>query len=243
MSKLAIAAAVTATLAAGGLLVATATRGSDAHARNTGGTPGADGTRHATAGDPGGGALAGADRGHAARPASVLATAPKRAGGSQAAGGAVAHTANDCATVGRYLAELEADMTHGPSERPDEATCEQCAGHYRTQCETEGWSVQRRICTLAAGDVINAHLCAGAGPAGAPADADVPAELTCSMLGAHIATTVHAAGWHTDVLDMPQQVAAACDMAGWPLELRRCFAAGTTVDALQACVVPPDQNH
>ena len=45
------------------------------------------------------------------------------------------NAANDCAAVGRYLAELEADTTHGPDHRPDEATCEKCENHYSAICE------------------------------------------------------------------------------------------------------------
>ncbi|MBA3500306.1 MAG: RNA polymerase sigma factor, partial [Deltaproteobacteria bacterium] len=67
-----------------------------------------------------------------------------------------AAAANDCATVGRHLAELEGDATHGPDHRPDEAQCEACASVYTQRCESGSWSVERRNCTLAASDLFNA---------------------------------------------------------------------------------------
>jgi RNA polymerase sigma factor (sigma-70 family) len=158
------------------------------------------------------------------------------------AGAATASTAGatDCAAVGRHLAELEADATHGPSDRPDEATCEKCAGHYTTQCESGDWSLERRTCTLAAADLVNAHLCAG-NPAKVSADtkpAEIPANLTCTALGAHIGPIVDAAHLYPGVSDMAQQIDAACEMANWTLELRQCFAASTTVDGLKDCFMP-----
>ena len=144
----------------------------------------------------------------------------------------------DCNAVGRHLAELEADATHGPTNRPDEATCEKCALHYSTACESQGWSAERRACTLAAGDLLNAHLCAGAAPQASAPTGELAPALQCTTLGAHIADVVHAAGLFPDVTDMNQQVDSACQLGSWPLELRQCFAAGTTVDALQACIDP-----
>lgn len=49
---------------------------------------------------------------------------------------------------------------------------------------------------------------------------------------------VKAAGMHTDVADLPQQIEAACDLGGWSIELRNCFVAATTIDALQSCMMP-----
>ena len=143
----------------------------------------------------------------------------------------------DCTTLGRHLAELEADTTHGAEHRPDEATCDLCASHYVKQCESEGWTAERRACAMAAGDLINAHLCAGNVPKTQPTN--IPASLSCATLSAHIASTVQSAGIYADVKDMPQQIDAACEMGGWPITLRQCFASASTVPALQACIVPP----
>jgi len=41
---------------------------------------------------------------------------------------------------------------------------------------------------------------------------------------------------HADVTDLDQQIVAACDMGGWPLELRQCFGAANSVDTLKGCV-------
>lgn len=142
-------------------------------------------------------------------------------------------------SIGRHLAELEADTTHGPDHRPDEATCEQCAGHYIAQCENQGWTAERRACSAAASDLINAHLCAGgASQTTGNAAADIPPTLSCTALGQHIATTIQSAGLYPDVTDMHAQVTAACELGGWPIELRQCFVAGNSIAALQACVTP-----
>ena len=241
MSKLAIAAAVTMTLAGGGIFVATATRGGDAQARS--GTAAPRGV--APTDEHCGLSLAhlGHVLGSAARSANLPALTPTARAAVQPLGNAVmATTPNDCATVGRHLAELDADLTHGPSDRPDEATCEQCAAHYTNMCESGGWSAERRACTLAADDLINAHLCAGASSTGGAAG-DIPPELACSRLASHLSATVQADGMYEDVTDMPLQIEAACETSNWSVELRRCLAAGTTVDALQACIAPADTTH
>jgi RNA polymerase sigma factor (sigma-70 family) len=239
MHKLAIAAIVTATVGGGVALIVTASRG-DAHAR----TPSASSAEAAREAPTAGSTKAAAADSHGALCDLVermQQRAPSLAHGGGAAAGAVAASAeaNDCATVGAHLAELEGDTTHGPDDRPDEATCAQCAAHYSALCEAEGWSAERRTCTLAAGDLINAHLCAGGVPTTAAAQPSaLPASLTCAVLGPHLAGVAQGAGMHSDVPDMGEQVAAACELANWPVELRTCFAAATTVDALKGCIAP-----
>ncbi|HEX5062988.1 MAG TPA: sigma-70 family RNA polymerase sigma factor [Kofleriaceae bacterium] len=227
MHKLAIAAAVTATLGGAAALVLTTTH-SDAHAEP-----------HAAA------AHAALDNEHAAKGATaahshdgslcdvakrVQAHAPSLAPLIQS--GSMAES-NDCAAVGRHLAELQADTTHGPNAQPDEESFETCGAHYAANCESEHWSVDQRNCTLAAGDLINAHLCAGQVPQQAPTS--VPANLSCAVLGPQIAATIQAAGMHEDVTDLPQQVEAACDVGSWSMELRTCFAAASSIDTLKGC--------
>jgi hypothetical protein len=72
---------------------------------------------------------------------------------------------------------------------------------------------------------------------------NVPPHLACAVLGPQVATIVQTAGMHADVTDLPQQIEAACNVGNWPLELRTCFSTATTVDALQACVIPPGESH
>ena len=55
-------------------------------------------------------------------------------------------------------------------------------------------------------------------------------------------TIIQTAGLHEDVADLPQQIQAACEVGNWTIELRTCFAAGTTTDALQACILPDEQH-
>lgn len=240
MNKFAIAAIVTASVGGAGVLVATVSH-SDAKTKTpaasmrpapaqTAQNIGLDCAHDFLAGKTGNGHAK-----HSAQPAPSLLSLVSGAVESSAREGS-----EDCAAVGRHLAELEGDTTHGPSNRPDEATCAQCASHYQTMCESESWSADRRSCTLAAGDLINAHLCAGgaatASAAGKPTE--VPPSLSCAVLGKSIATTVQAAGMHTDVTDMPQQVEAACEMGGWSVELRQCFAAADSISKLQVCITP-----
>lgn len=237
MHKLALAAVVTASVGGAGFVVVTAARG-DAHAKSsaapqpsarTGAAPARDAAASARASEP------------APRSSHCMPSLAALVGGGSPSASEPA--ANDCAAVGRYLAELQADATHGPATRPDDASSEECAAQYTAQCESEGWSAERRSCTLAAADLINAHLCAGAVPTADP-PASIPPALTCALLGAQIAATAQGAGLHPDVTDMPQQIEAACEMGAWSLELRQCFAAASTLDALKACFAPAlEQAH
>jgi RNA polymerase sigma factor (sigma-70 family) len=239
MHKLAIAAIVTASVGGAGALVVTATR-SDAHAQTH--SAGAAGASHAGGGAAGQAATTAGGRKSGAL-CDLLGTLERRdpslaAGVTSTTTAASGGDGNDCASVGRHLAELEGDTTHGPNHRPDEDTCAKCAAHYTAACESEAWSVERRNCTLAAADLINAHLCAGGVAPTNEQPSAIPANLSCTTLGMHVAMTVQGAGLHTDVTDMPDQITAACDLGGWSLELRGCFAAASTLDALQACMMP-----
>jgi RNA polymerase sigma factor (sigma-70 family) len=238
MHKLAIAAAVTAVLGGGtALVVAAATRGSDAHAGTNGPslpTASASGTATAAAGGPSCDLLA-----ELGKRTKQQQTRHAGVTGSAAPGVMANVPATDCDTVGRHLAELEADMTHGPQKRPDEETSETCGGFYAAQCASEDWSGERRACALAAADLVNAHLCASA-PAAAAAESPgaLPPALACAALGQHLATVAHGGGMYTDVTDMDAQIAAACELGGWSLELRTCFGAAMSIDAATACVAP-----
>jgi hypothetical protein len=88
---------------------------------------------------------------------------------------------------------------------------------------------------VAAGDLINAHLCAGQVPS-EPAPSAVPPSLACAVIGPQIAATLQAGGFHEDVTDLPQQLEAACEVGNWSIELRTCFAGTTSIDALKACI-------
>lgn len=172
-------------------------------------------------------------------------TAPKAPTLATVMGGGSPNTqaSNDCAAVGRHLAELEGDTTHGPDHRPDPATCDKCAAHYTNECETQAWSDERRSCTLAAADLINAHLCAGGvRPTPDKSPTNVPPNLACKPLSQHLAAIAQSAGMHSDVADFPQQIEAACDLGSWSLELRQCFAGATTLSALEACIMPSDAS-
>ena len=234
MHKFALVAAATAAVGGAAFLIIIGSGG--AHAQTSAGA-------ERTATGPGTTAAArSATKGHAsAAPHGDPHCLPSLAalvGGASA--GANDSAGTDCATVGRHLAELEGDATHGPANRPDEETCEKCAAHYTAACESEGWSEERRSCTLAAADLINAHLCAGSAGTAPAADAptSIPAHLACAVLGTHVATTAQAAGFHSDVADLHEQIEAACELGKWSIELRQCFATATTIDALQACVMP-----
>ena len=235
MSKLAIIAAISTATVGGAILFGTAMHGSDAHAKPDSTAARDEAPCLTDFGKHLGGKTAAKSASSGASPAFLHAFASP----SLPASGAQASSApNDCGTVGRHLAELEADATHGPAHRPDEATCEKCAGHYSTICENETWSAERRACALAAADLLNAHLCAGAqAPAPAPTTALAP-ELACAALGASMGKTIHAGGLYTDITDMPQQIEAACTIANWSVPLRQCFAAASGIPALEACVDP-----
>lgn len=237
MHKLALAAVVTASIGGAGALIVTSAR-SDAHAQ----PPAHASTTtiaHGAHDNPVECALHAASHAIAAKPSSANAPHTPSLLGFVAASAGADQASNDCAAVGRHIAELEADATHGPDNRPDEATCETCAKHYKKQCENGNWSDERRNCTLAAGDLINAHLCAGTRPAATETPTNIPASLSCAVISQHIATTAQAAGFHDDITDLPQQIQSACDMGTWSIELRSCFAAAETIDALQACIGHP----
>lgn len=243
MNKLALAAIITASLGGAGVLVVTAARSSDAHA-NSAIRPPEPPTTVSTA--PSLDCALDGIRAHLANTGSTtIARKPPTLASVMSAGSTTsAHASNDCDSVGRHLAELEGDATHGPDNRPDPATCDKCAAHYKNECETGAWSDERRNCTLAAADLINAHLCAGgmrAAPEKAPTN--VPPQLACEPLGQHLGAIAQGAGMHADVADLPQQIEAACDLGSWSLELRQCFAAGTTLSALEACISPEQPTH
>ena len=229
MHKLAIAAVVTVTATGAGALVVTSTR-SAAHAEPK------LATREASA------KHAAPTAGHGAQHGSLCDQmerhAPSLASLVGGRASAMAADVNDCAAVGKHLAELQADATHGPDQRPDDESLDTCGSQYQSLCETQGWSADRRSCTLAAGDLINAHLCAGQVPASEP-PTSVPAELACSVIGPHVASLMQSAGFHQDMTDLPQQLEAGCNIGNWSLELRGCFAAATTIDALKACIHEP----
>lgn len=147
---------------------------------------------------------------------------------------------NDCAAVGDHLADLQDDATHGPDHRPEPESHETCSSTYTAICESESWSADRRSCVIAAGDLINAHLCAGQVPHD-DAPEDIPANLACSVLGPQVAATLQAGGFHDDVADLGEQIAAACDVGKWQLELRTCFGDATTIDTLKACIHVADE--
>ena len=236
MHKLASAALVTAAVSGVGALVVTASR-TDAHAVTH--SRAASKTSSSTS-DHAAGALCNLMEklhgGHAKTPSlHQWFAAPASAGADN----------NDCAAVGDHLADLQDDATHGPEHRADEESHETCSGQYKAICESENWSADRRSCVVAAGDLINAHLCAGQVPQnGGPQNdgpqteepANIPANLACSVLGPHVASTLQAGGFHEDVADLGDQVAAACEVGKWPLDLRQCFADATAIDALKACI-------
>lgn len=231
MHKLASAALVTAAVSGVGALVVTASR-TDAHAV----TPGAHSTSasNTSPSEHAAGSLYNIMEKLHGKP--TLSLRHFFAGVSAAAGG----DSNDCAAVGDHLAELQDDATHGPDHRPEHADHETCSGQYQAICEQESWSAERRSCVIAAGDLINAHLCAGQVPQN-DAPADVPANLACKVLGPHVASTLQAAGFHQDVADLGDQIEAACDVGKWSLDVRQCFADAATIDALKACIHVADE--
>ncbi len=240
MHKLLVAAIATAGLGGGALVVAAAaTRGGDAHAGTTA-------PPNAAAVTPSTTAIAPHASGHGCDLVAELAARVQRRAAVDRASPvpsplapnvAALAAATDCEAVGRHLADLEADVTHGPDDRPDDATGDQCAGFYAAQCASEDWSAEHRACALAAADLVNAHLCAGA-PAPGDGPPTIPPALACTELGAHLATITRRAGLYAEVPDLDQQVAAACEVGGWSIELRRCFAATSTIDAVTACMAP-----
>jgi RNA polymerase sigma factor (sigma-70 family) len=228
MHKLAIAAIATLSVGGAGALVISATR-SDAHAAP-------HPTTSITSSNPH--VAAGSTTAHVDHSQASMAALFSHVGQKPALGGAHAVTAtmdNDCAAVGQHLADLQADVTHGANARPEDDSYDHCAATYQANCETEHWSVDRRNCTLGAGDLINAHLCAGHIEASAP-PTTIPANLACDVLGPQVAATLQAGGFHKDVPDLGDQISAACDVGSWTIELRTCFAGATSVDALKSCL-------
>jgi RNA polymerase sigma factor (sigma-70 family) len=237
MHKLTIAAVATASLAGGGLVVVKAVDG--AHAKTSAASTTARDTSPNTAGTH----TAAAPIGAHAKPGTSCAPSLKALLGGL---GASAHAASDsdgdasdCEAVGEHLAQLEADAMHEPTNPRDEQTHVACAAYYVAQCEAGAWSEERRACTLAAADVVNAHLCAGRAPS-QPIEppAEIPASLSCAAISTHIGTTLHQGGLFSEVSDLPAQMEAACESGSWSLATRQCFVAATTVDALHACITP-----
>jgi hypothetical protein len=143
---------------------------------------------------------------------------------------AVAAGSTDCTAVGNHVADLE--TATGTGNDPA-----RCATDYTALCETEAWSLERRACTLAADDLMNAHLCAFS-QQGSADDAPIPPALACSVIAPHITPIVQNAGFYADVPDFAQQVEDACEAGSWSVALRQCFAAADTIDALHACMQP-----
>jgi RNA polymerase sigma factor (sigma-70 family) len=224
MHKLPIAAALAALAAAGGIAVVVATRSapaeasaSQAHASATAGPAAPTHTAQTTAGS------FGCMHPAAATPPSLPALLQPHKARAAIVG------ATDCTAVGNHLAALEPARTDHPPER--------CAADYAALCTSEGWSLERRTCALAADDVMNAHLCAFAQQT-PPDDAEIPASLACSVIAPHIAPIAQRAGFYADVPDFAQQIEDACDAGSWSLALRQCFAAAANIDALHACLQP-----
>jgi hypothetical protein len=238
MHKLAIAAALTATVGGAGALALTSTR-NDAHAETL--RAAVRGVAHeeragktTTTAHGGHGSLCDIMAKLQARASSPPSSLPSLIASGRSA---TAAESNDCVAVGRHLAELQADVTHGPNHRPDDASSDTCSSQYASTCESEAWSLARRNCVLGAGDLINAHLCADQ-VTNAQAPSSVPANLSCPVIAPQIAAVLQAAGMHDDVTDLPQQIEAACDVGTWSIELRSCFTAASSVDALKACIAP-----
>jgi RNA polymerase sigma factor (sigma-70 family) len=225
MQKLAIAALVTAATAAGGTAIATLARSGDARAS----AKPDDHPQTAAAGK------STEQHGHSCAPKLAAASRPSLpallAGGSKhTRATAAAFPANDCATVGRHLMDLE---TAVHDQDPD-----QCASNYASICEAEGWSVERRVCALAANDLVNAHLCAF-DTTGAP-DEVIPPALACSAVATHLAPIVQGAGFYADVADFAQQVEDACDADVWSVALRQCFISAQGIEELHGCIKPTE---
>lgn len=225
MHKLALAATLTAVAAGGTIAIVTATRTSDAEASAT---HAATTTASSTQASP-----------HAAHASPDTPSCMHHgAAGAPPALPALLHphrervtptAATDCAAVGKYLAELQ--LQTGASDDPV-----RCASDFAAMCEHDAWPLDRRACSLAAGDLLNAHLCAFSQQQGSAQDTDVPAALACSAVAAHITPIVQGAGIYADVPDFAQQVEDACEVGAWSTDLRQCFAAAQAIDGLHACL-------
>ncbi len=245
MPKIGIAVTLAAaTLGGAGLLVATSTNRDVAHAApaprtaldaTAAATHTATASKHTEACAPSWGSLR-----------SSMSSLLRRAEPSLAASSTDVAQARegtpDCSAVARHLADLDADSTHGPAERPGEDDCQHCINHYLTECTTQQWSPERRACMVAASDIINARVtCARADlatdPAAAPSlAAEIPARLACSAIATHAVSILQAHGLYVGIPDMPAQVASACDAGSWSLEIRDCLVRATTPDDLHACI-------
>jgi len=227
MHKLAIAAAAaaTATLAAGGIVIATTARSGNAQASSDGHATPSGETQHSAALAHHAGVAAACGHHAASAPPSLPALlAPHRPRT------AAAFPVNDCAAVGQHLADLESATGQEPGER--------CASDYASLCEAASWPLDRRLCVLAADDLLNAHLCAFDQNT-PPKDEQIPPALACSAIATHIAPIVQNAGLYADVPDFAQQVETACDTGTWSVALRECFVAAQAIDDLHACIKPP----
>jgi hypothetical protein len=241
MHKLALVAAVTVSVGGATAIVVSASR-NDAHAdphRAAMHEP--TGTGHVAAG------AAAAHDSHAGSLCGLMASlqrhTPTLAAGNEAGAAATSAERTDCAAVGEHLADLQADATHGADHRPEQASLDACSSTYQAMCEAEAWSAERRSCVLNAGDLINAHLCAGQVTQSNPVPTSVPPDLACGVIGPRVASVLQAGGFHEDVADLPQQIESACDLGTWSIELRTCFAAASNIDALKACVTPDSPTH
>jgi RNA polymerase sigma factor (sigma-70 family) len=224
MHKLAIAAAAaaTATLAAGGIVIATTARSGNAQASSDG--HGTAEAQHTAALDHHAGGATSCGHHAASAPPSLPALLARHRPRT-----AAAFPVNDCAAVGQHLADLEGATGQEPGER--------CASDYASLCETASWPLDRRLCVLAADDLLNAHLCAFDQKTPEKDEASPPA-LACSAIAAHIAPIVQSAGLYADVPDFAQQVETACDTGTWSVALRQCFVGAQAIDELHACIKP-----
>jgi RNA polymerase sigma factor (sigma-70 family) len=226
MHKLAIAAAVTASLAAGGAVIVKSV--TSASAKSSAQTQTQTLVSKTTAAADHAGPSC--SHGAAAASASARPSLPALFSAKHARPIAAALPANDCATVGRHLADLEGATGH---DQDDPA---RCATDYASICESQGWSLARRVCTLAADDLLNAHIC-GFETATSP-DEVVPPELACATVAAHITPIVQSAGFYIDVSDFAQQAESACDAGNWSVALRRCFVSAQAIEAIHGCIQP-----
>jgi RNA polymerase sigma factor (sigma-70 family) len=222
--KLAIAAALATLVTGGTIAVVAATRTTDAASSPKASAPAASPSAAMSHMHHAMGAATGCMHGGAAAaPALPALLKPHRER-------AAITGATDCAAVGNHLAELE--TATGAGDDPA-----RCATDFAAICQSEGWTLERRTCALAADDLMNAHLCALGLQAGS--DEQVPPALACAAIAPHIAPIVQSAGLYGDVPDFAQQVEDACDAGSWSIALRQCFMAAQTVDTLHACVQPP----
>jgi RNA polymerase sigma factor (sigma-70 family) len=224
MHKLAIAACAAAAIAGGGaVIVATTTHSGAAHAsaqQTDSNEPSTKTSPHAALGCGH----------HAAAHAAARPSLPELFAAHKQRT-AVAFAANDCGTVGQHLADLEGATGEAPGDPV------RCATDYAGVCSTESWSLERRLCVLAADDVLNAHLCAFE-TTPPPTASDIPPALACGAIASHIAPIAQGAGLYADVPDFAAQIESACDNGAWSVALRQCFINAQAVEDLHACIKP-----